>query len=253
MACTIEPAALDRLQVAPAVRKDLGEFVNQLISFYANDLVSITVFGSAASGDYSEISSDVNLLVVYSDLNIADLDAVARLAQEWLRKRRFVPRFLSRRNLVDSARYFQIDYLLMREAHLVLCGEDILANLEMRRNDMHWQLCHEIKRMRMRVKQQFWRAAGDDRALAAILLDRFSSILHLSRAMLYLQGRTAPRSRLELEAALIELGADRDFLSHMLALKIGAAKPDHDELMRSFPRLMELIRLIDSNVDRLAM
>lgn len=244
---------LDRLQIPERVGRDLETFVRQLAGFYREDLVSITAFGSAVSGGYEEATSDLNLLVVYSDLNIADLGAVARLAQRWLRKRRFAPRFLSVRNLTQSARYFQIDLLGMRDAHAVLCGQDVLAGLEVRPADLHWQLAHEVKRMRMRVKQQFWRAAGDARRLRTILLDRFTSLVHLMRALLFLMGRPAPVSHEELVAAATrELGIDADFAARMLALKAARWKARPPELLEAFGKLMEMIRRIDAQVDQLA-
>ena len=93
------------------------------------------------------VGSDVNLLVVYSDLNIADLDAVAKLAQQVRRRHRVSPRFLSLRNLTSSAPYFQIDFLEMLEAHVVLHGRDVLATLEARPADLHWQIAHEAGRL----------------------------------------------------------------------------------------------------------
>lgn len=244
---------LDRLQVPERVRQDLAEFVTQLAGFYREDLVAIIAFGSAVSGGYEEASSDVNLLVVYSDLNIADLGAVAKLSQRWLRKRRFAPRFLSVRNLRQSARYFQIDLVDMREAHVVLCGEDVLAEFEVSPSDMRWQLAHEVKRMRMRIKQQFWRAAGDERRMRAVLLDRFSSLVHLMRALLFLMGKPAPLAHGELlETAVRELGIDEEFADRMLALKTGERKARSAELIEAFSKLMETIRRIDAQVDQVA-
>lgn len=245
----ISVEALARLTIPDKVRKDLEEFVTQLVALYREDLVSIMVFGSAVTGDYEEKSSDVNLLVIYSDLNIADLDAVTKLAQKWLKRRRFAPRFLSLRNLTASSRYFQIDLLEMRDAHLKLYGSNPLGATETRPADMAWQLAHEIKRMRMRVKQQFWRAAGDRTAMRRILLARFSSLVHLTRALLHLKGAAPPLSHAEiLRLAVQNLKLDAEFAVQMLALKKNEGRPDLNAL---FTGLMEAIRTIDEEVDRL--
>jgi predicted nucleotidyltransferase len=244
---------LERLKISTEVRRDLGEFISRLMGLYKEDLVSITAFGSAVSGDYMERASDVNLLVVYSDLNIANLTAVARLSRLWLKKRRFAPRFLSVRNLTQSARFFQIDLLEMRQAYEVLYGKDVLAGLEVLPAGMLWQLSHEIKRMRMRIKQQFWRAAGDPRLMRTVLTGRFSSLLHLMRALLFLQKRAVPVSLRETaEVAARELKIDAEFARQMLALKAGELRLNSDALIAAFPRLMEMIRVVDGQVDLLA-
>jgi predicted nucleotidyltransferase len=242
---------LDQVKVPDHVRSHLGEFVDQLIHFYSHDLVSIAVFGSAASGGYSEAASDLNLLVIYSDLNIADLDAVAELARTWLKKQRFVPRFLSLRNLTGAVRYFQVDFLDMRNAHVTLYGEDVLDKIEVRPADLHWQLAHEMKRMRMRIKQQFWRAAGDEDLMRRILVRRFTSILHLIRPLLFLQHQPAPLDTSEIaDVAVRLLGLDPGFFQRMSALKTGKLKLRRQELTGAFSEMMNVVRILDEHIDR---
>ena len=110
------------LTVSPANQQGLQEFVSQICELYGEDLISVTAFGSAVTGDYDAAESDINLLVVYSDLDIVELARVADLSRRWLRKHKFAPRFLSKRNIEESADYFQIDFLSMRDAHVVICG-----------------------------------------------------------------------------------------------------------------------------------
>jgi hypothetical protein len=141
----------------------------------------------------------------------------------------------------------------MRDAHLVLYGQDVLAGIELCRSDLHWQLSHEIKRMRMRIKQQFWRAAGDAQAMQNILIHRFSSLLHLTRVLLYLEGKPAMSSSEAIaEAAVTELGIDGAFVRQMQALKSGELKLKEDDQVNAFSRLMDTVRLIDERVDRVA-
>ncbi|MBS1876744.1 MAG: hypothetical protein JSU00_26255 [Acidobacteria bacterium] len=253
MAASTPLSGLDRLAVPAAVRADLGDFIQQLVGFYRDDLKSITVFGSAISGGYSESRSDLNLLVIYSDLNIADLESVAKLAQRWFRKRRFAPRFVSEQNFSRSARFFQIDLLEMREAHVTVFGPDPLAAVELCRADLHWQLSHEVKRMRMRLKQQYWRAAGDSGALRTILVRRFSSLAHLMQALLFLERGTVVLAMADIVAAAVDAWSlDREFCERMLALKQGRWKPRGEELTAAFGQLMEAVRRIDDESDRVA-
>ena len=244
---------LEQVKVPQGVRRDLEQFIEQLVEFYKGDLVSIIAFGSAVSGDYAEKTSDVNLLVIYSDLNIADLKVVTKLAQRWLERRNFAPRFLSKRNLLSSSRYFQIDLMEMRDAHIVLCGEDLLEKIQTSPADLRWQLAHEIKSMRMRIKQQFWRAAGNERAMRIILLQRFSSLFHLMRALLFLKNKPTRLSHREIiEVAGRELGIDHQFVRQLFEVKTGQRKIGGEELFQAFDKLMDMIRAIDNHVDQLA-
>jgi predicted nucleotidyltransferase len=240
----------DQLKVPDTVKKELNEFLSQIIKLYADDLVSIMAFGSSATGDYVESTSDINLMIVYSDLNITDLNSVAQLARTWLKKRAFSPRFISMNNLSNSSRFFQIDMLEMKDMHVTLFGKDLLSDIPVVREGLHWQLSYEIKAMRMRIKQQFWRSCGDDRLMYRILLERFTSIIHLSRVLLYLMNRPVSSSFDEiLSVAVNEIGIPLVFVEKMNALKTNKSKLNSKELIQLFTELMDVIRIIDTKTD----
>jgi len=198
------------------------------------------------------VESDINLLIVYSDLEIMDLARVADLSRHWLRKYKFAPRFLSKRNVDDSAAYFQVDFLSMRDSHVVICGEDVLAGIQMRPEQLRWQIAYEVKAMRMRLKQQYWRTVDDPQRMRVVLTDRFTSLIHLMRALLLLRGLPAPVVRREtLDAAAERFGIDRECAARLLDLRQGKT-PGREALDRLFAGLMEMIRIIDSLVEETA-
>lgn len=241
-----------RLAVSEEVRRDVARFVADLRAARGEGPVSVTAFGSAVSGGYVEGTSDLNLLVVFDALRIADIGEAARLAQRWLRRRKFAPRFLSRRNIQSAARAFPIDFLEMRDAHLVLHGEDVLHGLEFARDALRWQLAHEITGMRIRVKQQFWRAAGDERTLRLILRRRYSSLVRLLRVTLLLDGKEPPLDHAAVqEAAIAAYGLDRDAVGHLAALRAGTLRLSGAALVAAFDQLLELIRVADARVAQL--
>jgi predicted nucleotidyltransferase len=243
---------LEKLKIPQDVREDLENFLHRVIEFYGKDLISITAFGSCVTGDYNENSSDLNLLVIYSDLNIADLSKVAEIARQWLKKRNFAPRFLSSRNLLNSAKYFQIDMSSIKDAHIVLCGEDIMEKISISPKDMHWQISHEVKRMRMRVKQMFWRISGDEKKMKTTLFNLTSSLIHLTRAYLFLKNNSAPNLHNEiLETANNEIGVDINFIKRILDLRKNKTNIKPEELFNEFSCLMEYIRILDSKIDEI--
>lgn len=238
------------LKASSAIRNQLKEFVTAIMDLYTDGLVSIMAFGSVVTGDYDEAESDVNLLVVYNDLNIVDLARAADLSRRWLRKQRFAPRFLSRRNLEESARYFQVDFIEMRDAHVVLWGEDVLAGMELRPAELRWQIAYEVKAMRMRLKQQFWRTANDPPRMRAVLVQRFGSLIHLMRALLRLYNQPVPLTRREtLDVAIVRFGIDRAFADRMMALRQSRSTPSSATLTTLFTGLMDMIRTVDSRVE----
>jgi predicted nucleotidyltransferase len=251
MQAKVDPIAqnIGTLRVSPAIQEGLHEFVSQVVDLYGADLVSVSAFGSAVTGDYENEESDINLLIVYSDLEIVELARVAHLSRHWLRKHKFAPRFLSKRNIDDSAAYFQVDFLSMRDSHVLICGEDVLAGIQMLPEQLRWQIAYEVKAMRMRLKQQYWRTVDDPKRMRAVLTDRFGSLVHLMRALLLLRGLPAPVLRREtLDATAEHFGIDRQFAARLLDLRRGKT-PDREALDGLFAGLMEMIRIIDSSTE----
>jgi predicted nucleotidyltransferase len=244
--------SLDKLHLIDRAKKDLSGFIDQIASFYGDDLLSITAFGSRVSGDQIRKESDLNLLVIYSDLNIADLGGIAALARKLSKKYGFSPRFLSRRNLAQSSKCFPLDLLGMKDDYLVLFGSDVLAEIDVSRPDLRFQLAYEIKKMRMRIKQQFWRAAGDRAMMTRIVSSRFSSLIYLTKGLLYFKNGSAPRKKEEiLSEASTKLGLNAVDLARLKAVRDGSVKPDAQELRQCFARLMDMIRVLDETLEKL--
>jgi hypothetical protein len=240
---------LDGLKIPPPAERAVAEFVDEVLGLYGESLLSIIAFGSAVTGDYDAGASDVNLLVVHASLDIEDLDRVGALSRRWLRKQMLAPRFLSKRNFDDYIRHFQVDLLSMRGASAVLWGQDLLADAVIRPTELGWQSAYEIKAMRLRIKQQFWRVADDSRAMRAVLIQRFTSLTHLMRAALALRGLPAPARRTEVISAAIEhLGVDQKLVESVTRLRQTSATPDRDTLVALFGDLLEAIRAIDAAI-----
>lgn len=244
---------LQKLKISNKIREDLGKFISEVVDLYEQDLISISVFGSSVSGDYVEDQSDVNLLVVYSELDIDDLQKVSALAQRWFKKRKFSPRFLSKRNLVDTFKYFQIDWMEISDTSVLLYGENVLSQLPASLPDMKWQLSHETKRMRMRIKQQFWKASGNEKAMNKILAQRVSSIIHLMRVYLFLKTRKSPPIATQeiLDLAAKHLDFDKAFVETVFSTKRKNKYLKREELVSGFQKILDLIRVVDQAADNL--
>jgi hypothetical protein len=241
--------SVDALTIAPEVRRDVAEFVDQVATAYGTSLVSIFAFGSVVTGDYDPGESDVNLMVVDASIDVEDLERVGDLSRKWLKRRLIAPRFLSRRNFDDYVRMFQVDMLSMRGATVTLAGEDLISGVAIDASALRWQAAYEIKAMRLRIKQQFWRVEADNRLLRSIILQRFTSLTHLMRAALLLQGAPAPAGRADVvEAAITHLGLQRSLADAVANLRREHTPPAHAELVTIFKALLDAIRLVDAAV-----
>ena len=102
------------------VRTGIESFVTELPERLGEKLVSIVLYGGIAKGEYSENSSDVNVIVVLDDVTIDVLDRVVTPVQRAMRDFRLAVLFLSEDNLRSSTDVFPIKFLDMQKYHYVL-------------------------------------------------------------------------------------------------------------------------------------
>src|SRR6185295_10226169 len=108
--------------------RDVQRLVDSLRSALGDQLQSIVLFGSLASGDFRTDRSNVNILIV-ADLSFDTLERLAGPFKAWVKKGHVLPVLVESRDLARFARAFPIEFLDMLEQHRVLQGEDPLHGL----------------------------------------------------------------------------------------------------------------------------
>ena len=88
----------------------LRSYLKKMIEIQGNNLIAASVYGSAASGDFSPKSSDLNLLLICEKVDLPDLKKSLKLVDKGIRKRITAPLFLTREYLKTSADVFPIEF-----------------------------------------------------------------------------------------------------------------------------------------------
>lgn len=234
------------LSIPKALNEELKRYCDKLLIIFSEKLISVNVVGSAVTADFYASYSDVNLLFVFSELGLKDLEAAAPIVNKWWKKHRFSPRFISKTNLATSLSYFPIDFWAMRHKHCVLFGEDILKGLIIEKKDLVWQLIHEIKGLRMRIKQQFWRTSKEAHFAKKNILADFNTLFCLLKVIFYLKGLPIPEASIQLiNQARQEFKIENSFLESAIFLKQGKIKLGKQNIVMFFDGLLNLIRKLD--------
>lgn len=234
------------LSIPVALKEELKRYSEKLLVILKEKLISANVVGSAVTADFYADYSDVNLLCVFSELGLKDLETVAPIVNKWWKKHRFSPRFISKTNLETSLSYFPIDFWVMQHKHYVLFGEDILNRLIIEKKDLLWQLIHEVKGLRMRIKQQFWRTSKEAYFAKKNILADFNTLSCLLKVIFYLNSKPVPEASSQLiNQAGEELKIDNSFLEAVLSLKQGKIKLGRQNIFMFFDGLLNLVRRLD--------
>ena len=193
---TIEPAAgtlaATRAWLAP-VRTALG---GEFLAAYA--------YGSVLTQGFDERRSRVNVLVVSRSLNLDVLDAIRGALPHDRKPPHVAPLFLTQRQIEKSLDVFPIEWIDIKERHLLIEGQDVLGGYEVPRSNLRLQLEQELRQKLITLRQAYVAGARRPEALEEVLKAAASSFATLCRSLLRLRGESPPAQT----AQVIERVAD---------------------------------------------
>lgn len=209
--------------------KRAEEFARELASRYGDDLVAVVLYGSAARGDYREGISDLNILVLLRTMDPPVLRRGTELARAWAAEGNPPPLMLSEAEWRASADVFPIEYSDMRDAHVVLHGDNPFAELLIDWEHLRLQCEHELKSKQIQLREQYLLLSSDPKGLGQLLTRSFPTFLTLFRAGLRLAGVTPPRDpAAAIEAVSSRAGFDPEPFRRVLHARSDAATLEPD-------------------------
>lgn len=204
--------------------KRAKRMAERLADAYGDTLRSVVLYGSAARGEYRAGISDLNLLVLLRDVDPATLARGSAALREWVEEGNAAPVVLGADEWRDSADVFAIEYADIRDAHLVLRGDDPFAELVIEREHLRLQTEREFRQKQLALRGQYLLRARNPEELAAVLAESFPAFMALYRAILRLAGREIPAGRDATIHAVAEcIGIDPFPLLEVHALRERAA------------------------------
>ena len=181
-----------------------GDFAQELANAFGGALHSVILYGSAARDEYREGLSDLNLLVILRQVDAASLRRASPLARRWVETGNPPPLIIGRSELLRSLDTFPIEYAEIREAHRVLEGENVVAELRIDPEHLRLQCEHELKGKRIQLRERYLLMADDSDALGELLVRSISTFLVLFRTVLRLAGKQAAGSPEQIVRATAE-------------------------------------------------
>lgn len=238
------------------IPKDPNEIFEEIISDYralfSDDLVSIIVYGSAASGDYRPGKSDINLMIVLSDEEIEHIDKAFKTIAKWNKSKVAVPLFLTEQYIETSTDVFPIEYLNFQRNHFLVYGKDVLTDLIFDRGDVRLQCEREIKGKLLILREAYLETEGKGKALKNVLDHSLQAFVAIFTALLFLREREIPLENRDIVAATSEaFQLDSDLLNKLLDVKEEKSKLNDTEMKTLFRNYLKEVRRLSKMVDEL--
>ena len=113
-------------------------------------------------------------------------------------KRIAAPLFLTKEYIQSSLDVFPVEFLDMKENHVVVFGEDTLGSLTIEGRHLRLFLEEQLKGKLIRVRQGFLENGLDLKAVRSLLKQSLNSLLPIFRNLLRLKNITPPIDKFEI-------------------------------------------------------
>jgi hypothetical protein len=209
-----------------SIDKDLQQLLERLKTALGKRLVSVVLYGSAASEDTHSGFSDLNIFCLLEEVTSKELGAAEPVVRWWRGRGHPAPLLMSRQEAAQSADCFPIEFHDIAERRRVLQGEDFLASLPLDDRYYRAQVEHELRAKLIRLRQKAAGLLSEKHLLDRLMADSLSTFCVLARHALRLQGRPAPWTKRGLLAAFQEaFGAEPKAFTALLEMREGKGRP----------------------------
>jgi predicted nucleotidyltransferase len=232
------------------MEQKLQDLVDRLRKAHQDRLVSVILYGSAASGDHHGEFSDLNVLCVLTRITPAEL-AASEPIFKWWQDGNPSPLLLSEEEVRTSTDCFPIEFHDMQERRRVLFGADVIEKLEIDKTFYRAQVEHELRAKLLRLRQKAAGVLGDKPALLRLMMDSVSNFLVLSRHALLLSGIATGWQKREVARNLAALQVDASPFDTLLDLRERKKKTGDVDVESLFANYLKQIETVVAHVDRI--
>ena len=229
-----------------------NDIVESIVSDYrgifGEQLVSVIMYGSAVTHEYKPGISDINIAIVLKDNAITHIAKSIHLQKKWSKNKVSTPFFMTEQYIHNSCDTYPIEYLDMRSNYRVLYGEDVLEQLEIKKEHIRLQCERELRGAAIHLRRSFVQCAGNNRMLSDLLNTSIRRLIPVFKALLVLKGHTIPKSKSDIIATVedsYDLGVSS--LSDIFNSDNKKLKQGYDELFDAYANdIDKLMRAVDT-------
>ncbi|MBI4619132.1 MAG: hypothetical protein HY739_03045 [Desulfobacterales bacterium] len=240
------------------IPKDPKEIFKEITEDYqrifGNDLLSIALYGSGATGDYVPKKSDLNFLIVLTEEGINTLEKAFKVVSKWRKRKVSIPLFLTKSYITSSLDTFPVEFLNMKLNHTLVFGEDVLANLSFEKGDLRVQCERELKAKLLHLRKGYLETSQRAVNIRLLIAHSIPAFIAIFRALLCLKDIEVPAKREETVSRVCEeFDLDHGLFSTLLSVKDREKRLSKGEMDWLIQRYISEVRRLSSIVDKMDM
>jgi predicted nucleotidyltransferase len=230
---------------------ELKDLVTKFERSFADRLVSVILYGSAAGEDHHNKFSDLNVLCVLKEITPRELSEAEPILKWWREHNHPAPTLMSEEEVHNSADCFPIEFRDMKDRRKVLYGVDLIADVRIEAPFYRAQVEHELRAKLFRLRQQGARVLSDPVALLKLCVDSVSTFCVLGRHALVAAGIDAKTQRRAVVHQISDvLKMDVQPFEILLDIREDKSGLDPGDPGELFAKYLDCIRRLVEFVDR---
>jgi predicted nucleotidyltransferase len=234
------------------MEKKLAELLEQLKKAFGDQLISIVLYGSGATSDWREGSSDLNILCVVDRITPRELGLAEPILRWWHEAGNPAPLLLTPEEVRSSTDCYPMEFHDMKQHRRVLYGADLIEALEVDNKYYRAQVEQELRSKQLRLRQRAAEILSRPDRLQRLMTDSVSTFCVLGRHALVLAGETARWNKQELVEALgRHLGHPLTAVDEILSIRSAGKRSATQETTALLERYLTEVAQIVAFVDQL--
>ena len=174
------------------VQKILVPYISKLVSVLDDNVVSVLLYGSVTGEGYDSKHSDINVAVILKDNSIRALKPALKIIRDGLKHKITVPLFLTSEYINMSLDTFPIEFIGMRETSMILYGEDILGDVNIRNEDIRRECEYQLKGKLLTLRQAYMEQGLKNQSLEKLIKTSLRSLFPVLRNVLRIKCDSVP-------------------------------------------------------------
>jgi len=232
--------------------KLLTELVEKLRSANGDRLISVLLYGSAATEAGKDEFSDLNVLCVLKQVTPQELADSEPVIRWWREKKNPAPLLLSEDEVRTSTDCFPIEFHDIKERHKVLHGSNVVSDLTIDYSFYRAQVEHELRAKMLRLRQKAAGVLSEKDVLLRLLADSISTFCVLFRHALLLSGEAVQFDKREIvKSCQGKFGIDASPFLTLLDVRVEKVKTRDLQPGSLFREYLKQIQVMVDAVDRM--
>ena len=231
--------------------QDLTDLVTRLKNAAGSNLLSVILYGSAATEEFHAGHSDLNILCIMRSLGRDDLSKLHAASAWWAKKGHPAPLFFTLDELHHSADIFAIELLDIKAAHRILHGEDVMASLHVPMDLHRLHVERELRNNTLRLRQHYLRHPADSRKTLELMTSSISTFAALFRhALIALGEDPPPTKRSTMDRLGSVLGFDPSPFHTIFEIREGHKRERDVDVQATFDAYLDRVSKVTEEMDR---